>query len=117
MTTVESILKRLTEEFDGSDRELYSEEELLDFARFYVDKWDDDTSGWLIAEAFVEDHWEKPNTCRRCSVCGKLMREGYCYDMGQEYYCSNECLHSEFTDKEWEEECNTNDQSYYTEWY
>ena len=44
------------------------------------------------------------------------MREGYCLDMGLAYYCSDDCFHTEFTEQEWEEECNTNDQSYYTEW-
>lgn len=54
---------------------------------------------------------------RFCSVCGKPMREGYCYDMGRRYYCSDECLHTEFTSEEWKQECEGNDQSYYTEWY
>lgn len=48
---------------------------------------------------------------------GKLMREGYCEDMGEAYYCSPDCLHTNFTDEEWDEECQNNDQSYYTEWY
>ena len=47
---------------------------------------------------------------------GKLMREGYCVDMGAAYYCSDECLHTEYTDAEWAEECENNDQSYFTEW-
>lgn len=37
-------------------------------------------------------------------------------DKGVAYYCSKECLHSDFTDEEWAEECESNDQSYYTEW-
>lgn len=40
------------------------------------------------------------------------MREGYCADMGVAYYCSKDCLHSDFTDEEWAEECESNDQSY-----
>ena len=44
------------------------------------------------------------------------MREGYCVDMGAAYYCSDECLHAEYSDEEWTEECENNDQSYYTEW-
>ena len=53
---------------------------------------------------------------RICSVCGKPMKEGYCLDGGLEYYCSTACLHRDFTDEEWEEECNTNEDSYWTEW-
>ncbi|KAB3652664.1 hypothetical protein GAT26_15855, partial [Phocaeicola vulgatus] len=60
--------------------------------------------------------WNTDRTCRRCSECGKLMREGYCVDMGVAYYCSKDCLHTDFTDEEWNEECENNDQSYYTEW-
>lgn len=44
------------------------------------------------------------------------MRIGYCVNMGDAYYCSDECLHSEYKDKEWAEECESNGQSYYTEW-
>ena len=44
------------------------------------------------------------------------LREGYCVDMGVAYYCSKDCLHTDFTDEEWNEECENNDQSYYTEW-
>ena len=45
------------------------------------------------------------------------MRKGYCVDMGAAYYCSDDCLHTEHTEEEWAEECENNDQSYYTEWY
>ena len=44
------------------------------------------------------------------------MRTGYCVNMGDAYYCNDECLHSENKDKEWAEECESNGQSYYTEW-
>ena len=102
MTTIESILTRLTNAVSGTDKELYTEEELTKFATFYLDKWDENTSEDVIAES--------------CSECGKLMREGYCVDMGAAYYCSDDCLHTEYTEEEWAEECENNDQSYYTEW-
>lgn len=35
---------------------------------------------------------------RRCSHCGKPMKEGYLW--GEEYYCSDECLHACYTQKE-----------------
>lgn len=53
---------------------------------------------------------------RVCSVCGKLMNAGYCLDAGSKYYCSDECLHTDFTHEEWKKECEENDQSYWTEW-
>lgn len=54
---------------------------------------------------------------RICSECGKPMTEGYCIEDGAEYYCSEECLHENLTDKEYE---NLYDEgrgdSYYTSW-
>lgn len=116
MTTIQSILYRLTEAVSGTDKELYTEDELNKFASFYLDKWDENTSENVIAESFTDFWWNTDRTCRRCSVCGKLMREGYCVDMGAAYYCSDECLHTEYSDEEWAKECENNDQSYYTEW-
>lgn len=57
------------------------------------------------------------NDFRVCSVCGEWMRQGYCQDMGRKYYCSDECLHTDFTDEEWKRECEEDDQSYWTDWY
>ena len=116
MTTIESILTRLTNAVSGTDKELYTEDELTKFATFYLDKWDENTSEDVIAESFTDYWWDTDRTCRRCSECGKLMREGYCVDMGAAYYCSDDCLHTEYTEEEWAEECENNDQSYYTEW-
>lgn len=82
MTTIQSILYRLTEAVSGTDKELYTEDELNKFASFYLDKWDENTSENIIAESFTDFWWNTDRTCRRCSVCGKLMREGYCVDMG-----------------------------------
>lgn len=115
--TTKSILCRLDEATRGTDRELFCEQELNRFASLYLDKWDDGTSMDVVAEAFVDYWWNTDRNCRRCSVCGKLMREGYCEDMGEAYYCCPDCLHTNFTDEEWDEECENNDQSYYTEWY
>ena len=112
MTTMKSILCRLTQAVSGTDKELFSEQELNKFASFYLDKWDENTSEDVVAESFVDYWWNTDRACRRCSECGKLMREGYCADMGVAYYCSKECLHSDFTDEEWAEECESNDQSF-----
>ncbi len=117
MITKKQILDKLTKAVSGTDKELYTTEELNTFADFYLDKCVDSTSEDEIAEDFADFWWETERCCRRCSVCGKLMREGYCVDGGFAYYCSDECLHTEYTDEEWENECVNNDQSYYTEWY
>ena len=75
MTTIESILTRLTNAVSGTDKELYTEEELTKFATFDLDKWDENTSEDVIAESFTDYWWDTDRTCRRCSECGKLMRE------------------------------------------
>lgn len=116
MTDRNSILSRLTQAVSGTDKELFSQEELDSFASFYIDKWDENTSEDVIAESFVDYWWDTDRTCRRCSECGKLMREGFCVDMGAAYYCSDDCLYKNFTPYEWLQECDDNDQSYYTEW-
>lgn len=77
MTTIQSILSRLTEAVSGTDKELYTEDKLNKFATFYLDKWDENTSEDVIAESFTDFRWDTDRTCRRCSICGKLMREGY----------------------------------------
>ena len=116
-STIKSILDRLTTAVSGTDIELFTEEERTKFATFYLDKWDENTSEDVIAESFIDYWWDDSHkNCRRCSVCGRLFREGYCVDMGAAYYCSDDCLHTEFTEEEWEAECQENDQSYYTEW-
>lgn len=117
LTARQSILNRLTHAVHGTDKEFFSEEELDRFASFYEDKWDENTSEDVIAEAFTDYWWDNEKQCRRCSECGKLMVAGYCVDMGEAYYCSEQCLYTQFGNEAgWLEECKNNDQSYYTEW-
>ena len=54
MTTIQSILYRLAEAVSGTDKELYTEDELNKFASFYLDKWDENTSENVIAESFTD---------------------------------------------------------------
>ena len=49
MTTIQSILYRLTEAVSGTCKELYTEDELNKFASIYLDKWDENTSENIIA--------------------------------------------------------------------
>lgn len=54
---------------------------------------------------------------RICSDCGKIMNAGYCINHGEEYYCSDECLHKHYTNEEFNEMYDDgNGDSYYTEW-
>jgi len=96
----------------------YTDKELAEFAHSFESKWTKGTSDDEVADAFLEYWWDTDRPVRRCSVCGRLMCDGYCSDMGASYYCSDECLLHDYSDmNEWEEECQSNDQSYYTEWY
>lgn len=47
------------------------------------------------------DDLEDTVEIRICDECGKLMVEGYCIDGGMEYYCSDECLHKNYTREQW----------------
>lgn len=117
MVSKEFILSRLDEAVNGTEKEFFSDEELDRFATFYTDKWDYFTSEDIIAESFIDYWWNTDKQIRRCSECGELMIEGYCYNMGEAYYCGDECLRKNFTEAEWEEECEINTQSYYAEWH
>lgn len=52
---------------------------------------------------------------RVCSVCGRPMSEGYCYNGGESYYCGEDCLHAVFPGEAWEE-CVADGDSYWTTW-
>jgi hypothetical protein len=58
---------------------------------------------------------------RLCTCCGKGMNDGYFANY--EYFCSDSCLNTEYTAKEWEElssdgveDKEGNDSYYWTEW-
>lgn len=54
---------------------------------------------------------------RTCSICGKPMQEGYCYEGGMKYYCSDKCLRHDFSEEEWQELYAEGGDSYWTTWY
>ena len=66
----------------------------------------------------------EPDT-RICSVCGGEVWQGYIEADGYRYFCSDECLHTVYTDEEWEkvyEEDNEEGSGFltgscYTEWW
>ena len=53
---------------------------------------------------------------RTCSKCGKPMIDGFCILDGEEYYCSEECLYSKYSEQEYSEMYES-DQAYWTNWY
>ena len=54
---------------------------------------------------------------RVCSECGKPMMEGFCIEDGAEYYCSEECLHKNLTEEEYENLYDDGQgNSYWTSW-
>lgn len=66
------------------------------------------TTQWDLEDALGE---------RRCSHCHKIMTEGYCIESGEEYYCSDECLHEHYTDEEYLELYDEGDgDTYWTQW-
>ena len=74
---------------------------------------------YLIEQAelqFVVDELDLQHS-RCCSECGKPMYEGYCIENGLEYYCSDECLHKNLSEEEYNalhDEGNAD--SYWTSW-
>lgn len=118
LSTIQHILNQLNIAVKGSEEVYYTDKELRQFAHAFESKWTKETSDDEVADAFLEYWWDTDRPVRRCSVCGRLMRDDYCSDMGASYYCSDECLLHDYSDmNEWEKECQNNDQSYYTEWY
>lgn len=52
---------------------------------------------------------------RICTCCGKPMMDGYCINDGDKYFCSNDCLHSTYSEKKYEE-LYAEDAAYWTQW-
>jgi len=53
---------------------------------------------------------------RKCDVCGDGMNEGFCVGGGEKYFCSNKCLHTVYSKKEWKKMYSDEGDNYYTEW-
>lgn len=111
---LEQIVMILNKATKGSASELYDEGFLLKYAEHY---FKERVSYPITSKVIVEDFLESVDNVRRCSICGRLMQEGYCQDGGYRYYCSDDCLHHDFTDEEWETECENNPDSYYKKWW
>ena len=80
------------------------------------------TSVELLAKESDLDFWEelygRLDCLRICNACHKPMIEGFCIDDGREHYCSEECLHTTYSDEEYEAMSNDeNGNSYWTVWW
>ena len=54
---------------------------------------------------------------RVCSECGKPMYEGYSIEDGAEYYCSDECLHQNMSEHQYQKVYDEGrGNSYWTSW-
>ena len=72
-------------------------------------------------------HWSKSESSSRitytyiytegrsCEKCGKHLTAGYVINDGEEYYCSDKCLHTKYTDSEYSG-MYLDDNAYYTTW-
>jgi len=61
---------------------------------------------------------ETTNFARVCTECKKGMNEGYVVNGGEQYYCSDACLHKHHTPDEWKDMSagDDNDSNYWTAW-
>lgn len=67
-------------------------------------------------DEFWEELSENLDCFTICDICGKPMIEGYI--MNGSHYCSDACLHEDFSDEQIAELCtDDNDECYYTNWY
>lgn len=110
------ILAQLSTAVHGTDATEFTAEERQEFAEAMARNIERTSTDDELVDAFL-DYWQDRKPTRRCTVCGRLMRTGYCEAGGHAYYCSDECLHTRFTPEAWEQECEEDEQSYYTEWY
>lgn len=67
-------------------------------------------SDWM--KNYKREDYEGFEKVRFCDICGMPISQGY-YIAGT-YYCSPDCLHSDYTDEEYEEMYG--DEAYWTEW-
>lgn len=81
---------------------------------------------WTPEELFAKesdfDFWdelsEHLDSLRICDACNRPMIEGYCIDDGQEHYCSDDCLHSYYSEEEYIEMSDDEEgNSYWTVWW
>lgn len=63
----------------------------------------------------IEYHEDDPGHI--CSLCGCAMQSGFVIHDGEQYFCSEDCLHEFYTEEEYLEMYDDgNGDSYWTEW-
>ena len=77
---------------------------------------------WMVSDTLelteiTEDTNIRLCSNKKCPNPTKNIKEGYCIENGEEYYCCDDCLHSKYTDEEFQEMYDDgNGDTYYTEW-
>jgi hypothetical protein len=93
----------------------------LDAIRQFKELGDSIYTEEMVQCEVIEEVVKGDKYARCCTCCGNGMNEGYFADY--EYFCSDSCLRTEYTAKEWEELSSDgvedeegNDSYYWTEW-
>lgn len=100
-----------------------SNKEIYDFLKQEIalhpeipSKYKSNIQGKETESYFWEELNEYLDCFRICDVCQKPMIEGYYLD--GTHYCSDDCVHHDFTDEEIKELCqDDNLNNYYSVWY
>jgi len=111
---IEQILPIIDEYKDGDDEALDGDEvdRLCDIIKAKINLHQGN-----ITEEEYESLIDEDDDKRTCNQCSKEMKEGYCINGGEEYYCSGECLNKKYTPEQWEEMYDHgNSDSYWTTW-
>lgn len=74
-----------------------------------------DDGGLKNSKFVCHDCLDKCDSERTCSECGAKMYEGYTICDGLEYYCSDDCLHTNYSREEFMDMYDNGD-SYWTQW-
>ena len=110
------MLNQLTNNdvFDFLAKEIAHYPELDEVFSCDLHEHEDDKPFWEELQCELEEFESYCFTI--CDVCGKPMIEGYV--MCGKHYCSDECLHTKYTQEEVDALCeDDNDECYYTVWY
>ena len=92
----------------------------LDAIRQFEELGDSIYTEEMVQCEVIEEVVKGDKYARKCDKCGQGMNEGFCIYEGEEYYCSDECLHSVYSKSVWEgmfdAEDIGNSPSYWTQW-
>ena len=96
--------------YDFISKEIAKHSELQPVTKEELMKYENDFDYW-------DELTEHLDCLRICDECHRPMIEGFCIDDGREHYCSEQCLHRFYSDKEYEAMYNQGKgNSYWTVW-